>query len=202
MDKLLNKWYFGIVVIPILINLLTSKIGLPDLFREWDLTLISSLTFLTVILSTEYYILWKKHEEVLSKPKTSDKRIIRRLLNSLDVDMFQIEIKEQDSWDGYSKEAVRKTIAFSEEAGLISNQTSDKKLNSLVFNLKEAIDNFNRYSSTKLYSDHEHFYTPAKENERLRKEALEVCPIMNKKAKYAFEQLELLQDYLNKKNYL
>ncbi len=64
MNRILNKWYFGLIAIPFVINILTNTIGLPDLFKEWTITFISTLSFLTIILSTELYILSKRIKEL------------------------------------------------------------------------------------------------------------------------------------------
>lgn len=202
MDKLLNKWYFGIIAIPILINLLTNSIGLPDLFKEWTTTVIATLSFLTIILLTELILLSRKMREIEFKPKERDKKIIRNLLTTLDIDTFHEDIKNQDSWYGYKREAIGKTIDFTQGAGLISNKTSDKKLNNLLFDLKNAIEDFNSYSSTQLYGNGDDWYSPPKDTDFNVEKAKNAQPIMNAKANTAFEKLTILLDYLKYKNYL
>lgn len=202
MDKLLNKWYFGLIGIPILINLLTNTIGLPDLFKQWTVTLIATLSFLTIILTTELILLKKRIREIELQPKESDKKIIKNLLATLDIDVFHEDIKEQDSWYGYKKEAIGKTIAFAHDAGLISNKTSDKNLNQLLLDLKYAIDDFNSYSSTQLYGNGDDWYSPAKGTDFNVEKAKTAQPIMNAKADTAFNKLTSLLDYLKHKNYL
>ena len=202
MDRLLNKWYFGLIGIPILINLLTNTIGLPDLFKQWDITLIATLSFLTIILTTELILLSKKLREVKFNPKESDKKIIKNLLATLDIDTFHEDIKGQDSWYGYKKEAIGKTIDFAQDARLISNKTSDKKLNQLLLDSKNAIDDFNAYSSTQLYGNGADWYSPAKDTDFNVEKAKIAQPIMNAKADFAFNKLTLLLDYLRHKNYL
>ncbi len=201
MDKILSKWYFGLITLPILINLLTNTFGLPDLFKEWTITLIATLTFLTIILTTELIRLSRKIREIEFKPKESDKRIVIKLLTTLDVDTFHEEIKNQDSWYGYQKEAIRKIINFAQDAGLVSNKTSDLQLNTLLLDLKNAIDDFNSYSSLQLYGNGD-FYSPAKDTDFNIEKANKAQPIMNAKANFAFTKLTLLLDYLKHRNYL
>lgn len=202
MEKIINKWYFGLIAIPILINLLTNTIGLPDLFKQWTTTLIATLTFLTIVLATELILLSKKLREVEFKPKESDKKIIQKLLTTLDIDMFHEDIKDQDSWYGYKKEAIGKVIDFAQDAGLISNRTSDLKLNKLLLDLKNALDDFNSYSSTQLYGNGDDWYSPSKDTDFNVERAKTAQPIMNSKAEFAFTKLTLLLDYLKHKNYL
>lgn len=202
MDKLLNKWYFGLIVIPILINLLTNSIGLPDLYKDWNITVITTLSFLIIILSTELIFLSRKVREITFKPKNSDKRIIKKLLTTLDVDAFHEDIKDQDSWYGYKQEAIGKTIDFVQEAELISNRTSDKKLNMLILELKDAIHDFNSYSSKQLYRNGTSWYSPDKNTDFNIEKAKKAQPIMNSKANFAFIKLTHLLDYLKYKNYL
>jgi len=201
MNKLLNKWYFGLIAIPIVINLLTNTIGLPELFQEWTITLITTLSFLTIILVTELIVISRKLKEHEFKPKESDKKIIKTLLTSLDIDMFHEDIKEQDSWYGYKQEAIRKTIEFEHVSRLVSNRTSDKKLNQLILDLKNAISDFNSYSSTQLYGHGNDWYAPAKDTDLDMDRAKKAQPIMNSKANFAFTKLTLLLDYLKYKNY-
>jgi len=202
MNKLLNKWYFGLIAIPILINLLTNSIGLSDLFREWTTTVIATLAFLSIVLSTELIMLSRKISKIEFKPKESDKKIIRDLMATLDINTFHEEIKDQDSWYGYKEEAIGKTIDFANDAGLIGNKTSDKKLNDVLLDLKNAIEDFNSYSSTQLYGNGANWYKPAKDTDFNIEKAERARPIMNEKANTAFNKLTLLLDYLKKRNYL
>lgn len=200
MDKLLNKWYFGLIALPILINLLTNSIGLPDLFKDWSLTIIISLSFLIIVLLNELTLFSKKIKELNYKPKKSDKKIIEKLLNLLDIDAFHEDIKEQDSWYGYRKDSIKKILEFKEAARLISNKTSDTKLNKLILDLKNALDDFCSFSSKELYGNGD-FYSPAKDSEFNLEKAEKAQPVMNAKAEFAFLKLTLLLDYLKCKHY-
>lgn len=202
MNKLFNKWYFGLIVIPIVINLLTNTIGLPDLFKEWTMTLIATLSFLTIILTTELLVLSRKIKDCEFKPKESDKKIVKSLLTTLDIDMFHEDIKDQDSWYGYKREAIRKSIDFSQDSRLLSNRTSDKELNKLLLDLKNSIDDFNSYSSRQLWRDGDNWYSPVKDTDSNLQKAKKASPIMNAKADFAFTKLTFLLDYLKHKIYL
>lgn len=201
MDKLLNKWYFGLIAIPILTNLFTNTIGLPDLFKEWTTTLISTQSFLIIILATELIFLSREIRDIKFLPKESDKIIVKDLLATLDITSFHEDIKDQDSWYGYKQEAISKTINFAHDAGLISYRTSDSKLNKLILDLKNAIDDFNSYSARQLYGNGD-YYSPAKDTDFNIEKAKKARPLMNEKAEVAFTKLTLLLDYLRHKNYL
>ncbi len=124
------------------------------------------------------------------------------MLAIIDINAFHEGIKNQDSWYGYKQEAIYKTIDFAQEVGLISNKTSDKKLNDLLFDLKNAIDEFNSYSSTPLYRNGDNWFSPSKDTDFNIEKANFAQPIMNAKAEIAFNKLTLLLDYLKHKNYL
>ena len=194
---MLNKWYFGLIILPVLVNYLTEVVQLPDLFKNWTYTILGILTILIFILVYEIYGLRKENIELKSKPKESDKRIVKTLIDILDINNFHDKIKKQDSYYGYEKEAIFKTIVFAEKAGLISYRTADKKVNELIKKLRESINDFNTYCSLHLYPN-EHFYLPAKGTQ----EAESAREIMNKKADVAFEKLTELRTYLKTKNYL
>lgn len=202
MNRFFNKWYMGLFALPVLINLLTNSFNLPDIFKNWQITLITTLTFLSIILIIEMQLCLGKIRKFEFTPKERDKRLIRNLLNILDIDFFHEEIKNQDSWYGFKKEAISKTIYFAQEAGYISNKTSDKKLNQLILNLKNAIDAFNAYSSLQLFENGDNWYSPAKDNDFNIEKTKRAQPIMNAKADLAFNKLTLLLDYLKLKNYL
>lgn len=201
MDRMLNKWYFGLIILPVLVNYLTEVVQLPDLFKNWTYTILGILTILIFILVYEIYGLKKENIELKSKPKESDKKIVKTLIDILDIDSFHDKIKKQDSWYGYEKEAISKTIIFAEKAGLISCRTADKKLNELIKKLKESIDDFNGYCSFRLYSSG-HYYSPAKGTDFNVQKAESARAIMNKKADVADERLTELMTYLKTKNYL
>ncbi len=116
--------------------------------------------------------------------------------------MFHEDIKNQDSWYGYKKEAIGKTIDFAQECGLVSNKTSDKNLNKLFLDLKNEIEDFNSYSAEQLYGNGHIWYSPAKDTDFNVEKAKIAQPIMNSKAEFAFKKLTLLMDYLRHKNYL
>jgi hypothetical protein len=201
MEKLLSKWYFGLIILPILVNLLTNAVGFPDLFKEWSVTAIATLSFLVLVLINEIFILSNRLKNIEFAPKASDKKIVKNLLDVLDIDIFHEEIANQDSWYGYKQEAIRKSIDFSQSAGLVSNRTSDSKLNVLILGLKKSIDDFHSYSSKHLYNNGD-FYSPDKNTDYGVDRAKKAQPIMNEKAEDAFAKLTLLIDYLKRKNYL
>ncbi len=201
MNKLLNKWYLGLILIPFIINLLTNTIGLPDLFKNWTITLLATLLFIIIILVTKLIEFSKKIRAFEFKPKESDKRIVKRLITTLDINIFHREVMEQDSWYGYKQDAIGKTLEFVEECELLSNRTSDKKLNKLILNTKNAIEEFNSYSATQLCGGKENWYTLAKDTSFNIESAKKARPIMNSQTDIAFAKLTILLDYLKYRNY-
>lgn len=201
MNKVLNKWYFGLVIIPVLVNYLTEVIRLPTLFKNWNYTIIGILAIAVLILSFEVIRMNKVIHQFKSTPKKSDKKIVKELIEILDVDSFHDKIKEQNTWYGYEKEAIRKTFKFSEKAGLIGYRTTDKKLNKIIQDLKEAIDDFNHFCGSNVYPNGS-FYALAKDTDFNVEKAEKATPIMNEKADFAFSKLSVLMDYLRSRNFL
>lgn len=200
MNKILNKWYFGLIIIPIFINLITNSIGLPDLFNNWIYTIIAILLILVLILIVELYQLNQKYKTLKFTPKQSDQKIILELIDTLDVNLFHEEIKEQNSWYGYKEEAINKAIDFAKKAGLPSYKTSNKELNKLINDLKNAIDDFTIYSGTQLYPNGAK-YSPAKDTKHNIERAEKASPIMNEMTDIAFLKLSRLLEYLKARNY-
>lgn len=201
MTKILEKWYFSLILIPIIINIITVDLMLSDFLNNWKLTLIGVLVILCSILLYELYNSKNLIKELSSKPKDRDRRIVKELLEILDVQEFEKSIYSQNSWYGYTQKSIRKTIAFSEKSESLDYKTSDNDLNKLIADLANSIFDFNEYASTKLYSEGE-FYKPAKENEHNLKITEEATPIMNNMTTKAFENLQVLLKYLRKRDYL
>lgn len=160
MNRLLNRWYVSLIFLPALINYLTELIPLPKILGNWQLTLIGSLLIVISILIFELYRL-KASLSINEK----DCDILIKLLNTLNVDLFQKEIFEQDSHYGYLKEPIGNIINFTESSQLLSNRTTDKKLNKLIDNLSDSLDEFTRYSGGQLYGGNDLWYTPDKGTE-------------------------------------
>lgn len=198
MERILNRWYVGLVILPILINYLTTYLTLPKIFEDWRITIIGMQSILILIFAYELMLRFKKDE-----PLESDKEVIKRLLASLDIDEFQTDIYEQNSWYGYKKEAIRKIFDFTEKSGLLTNRTSDKKLNKLVDDLKNSLDKFTEYSSKQLFDLHlPDWYLPDKASDSGIKRAKIAEPIMNKMTTDSYNKLLRLITYLKKNKYM
>ncbi|MEQ9168601.1 MAG: hypothetical protein RLO12_20250 [Fulvivirga sp.] len=198
MDKILNKWYFGLVIIPIIINYLTEVIQLPVLLNNWYITSIVTLSILSLILVYELY----KANQRVQQPTSRDKKIVTELLQTLDINNIQEQIINQDSWNGYRKDAIHNLLNFTHKAELISFKPTSKNLDLLISDLNTAVKEFSNYSSTQLYNDNDHFYTPDKKTEMGVKKAKEVQPIMNAQTDVILKKLTILMDYLRSNQYL
>ncbi|WP_159258785.1 hypothetical protein [Tenacibaculum maritimum] len=201
MTKIIERWYFSLILIPIIINLITANLSSSDFLNNWKLTLIGVLIILCLILLYELSNYKKTIKLLKSKPKERDKRIVKELIETLDIIDFEKSIYEQNSWYGYPQKPIRKTIAFTEKAQSINYKTSDNKLNKLIIVLSDSIYDFNEYAGIKLYSEGE-FYKPAKENEHNLKITEEATPIMNSMTTKSFENLQNLLKYLRERDYL
>jgi len=201
MDKLISKWYFGLIIIPIFINYLTNYIQLPYLLNNWVFTIIGVFIIIILILFYELIKLKKENKQTQFKPKDIDIKIITELIDTLDINCFHDKIKNQNSWYGYEREAIIKMINFAEKANLICYRAADKKLNKYIEELRNSIDDFNNYSKNQLYPDG-NFYSPAKDTEFNIKKAKIASPIMNKKSDVVFNKLVDMMTYLKVRNYL
>jgi len=201
MTKITQKWYIGLIILPIIINLLTSLFDFPVLLRNWNFTVIGTLIIIVAILIYEYHLLKNENKLLRITPKESDKKIIRKLLDILDINMFQDKICEQSCWYGYEKEAIHKTIKFCEKTQLIKYKTSDEKLNILIQDLRNAIKEFEEQATKILYSDNDSSYSPDKKTEFNVNRTKEIYPIVDEKSGIAFKKLEVLLSYLKQRNY-
>jgi hypothetical protein len=201
MNKIINRWYFGLIIIPVFINLLTNTIGLPDLFKNWTYTLLLTMFIIILVFISEFLKLNKRFIQLKTKPKESDKNIIMKLLETLDIKNFHEEIAMQDSWNGYDQKAIRNVCSFIYDANLLINKTADKKLNILIEDFRKSLEEFNHLSGISLYPKGT-YYAPAKESEYNKAYSEKVCPKMNKMTDISFEKLTTLMGYLKDRNYL
>ncbi|MGE6352920.1 hypothetical protein ACQKCJ_03470 [Flavobacterium sp. NPDC079362] len=200
MKRILEKWYLSIFVIPIVLTYLTSYFSLPDIFKNWQYSIIVSLVLLVSILLYELRNL--KNELNVFVPKKSDKKIIQKLLKELDLDSFHEDIYEQNSWYGYKKEAISKSISFIYKARLIKNRVTDNGLQVLISNFTEKLNKFHEYSSIHLYGG-DNYFIPNKDNLSENRSIVEQeTKEMNRLAKESFFELEKLMKYAKNNEYL
>jgi hypothetical protein len=202
MEKIFGKWYFGLVIIPIIINLLTGYFSLPDLLNNWSFTIIITLIITCFILVFEIYELKKENTSLKLKPKKSDKKIVKELLETLDIISFQDKICEQSCWYGYEKSAIHSANDFCIKVSLLKYQTSDEKLNTMLLELKQNIDLFNSLASPILFSDDQYYYSPDKNTDYNIQRTKEIYPLVDEKSKEALKKLNELLMFLKKRNYL
>lgn len=201
MKKITEKWYAGLILLPIITNLLTGYFDLPTLLKNWNFTIIGTLTIIIFIVAHEYYLLQTENKTLRSIPKNSDKKIVRKLLNILDVNTFQDKICEQSCWYGYEKQAIFKTIKFCEKATLIKYKTVDEKANQLIQELRQCIKEFEQQCTKILYSDGD-FYSPDKNTDFNVQRTKEIYPIADQKSAVALEKLKELLAYLKERDYM
>jgi hypothetical protein len=201
MSKILNKWYFSLILIPIIINLVTADFALTDFYENWKITVIGILVITCLILSFEQLQLKKTIKVLISNPNERDKRVVKELIEIIDIPDFEESVYKQNSWYGYSQRAIHKTMEFSKKALSEESKTSDEKLNKLIKILADTLYDFNAYAGVKLYSEG-NSYNPAKENEYNIKITEEATPIMNEMTTKAYLELQKLMKYLRSHNYL
>lgn len=203
MKKILERWYVSLVLLPLVINYFTDFFKIPNVFSRTDLWLL--FLFIVVFIGCmEYYKLFSELKRLKYVPKGSDKKIIKELLEKLDVKLFEEEISEKNSWYGYDRDAFFKTLDFKRDSKLISNKTSDKYLNQLINELCDALGIFHEYCSDKLFGSKmgRNELEFAKEHTERYEAAKTQSVEMNKLTSIAHARLENLLDYLRAFNYL
>jgi len=203
MKLLLKKWYITAFVLPLILTYLTSYIQLPDIISNWEYSIILSLLILTTILVYEIILLNKKITGLEAKPTANDRSIIKNLLQTLNLKMFQEDIVLQDSWNGYKSEAIHNLIEFKHNSILLENQTSVEELNFLIADFLKELNIFIKHSSNHLYGKG-YWLVPFKDNPEVnsREKVKKETETMNFMSKKAFEKLEKLMIYLRTNDYL
>jgi len=203
MNILLKKWYTTAFVFPLILTYLTSYIQLPDIVSNWEYSIILSLLILVIILVYEIVLLNKRIAGLELTPTANDRNIIKNLLQTLNLKMFQEDIVSQDSWNGYKSEAIHNLIEFKHESALLENQTSVEELNILIADFLKELNIFIKYSSNHVYGKG-NWLVPFKDNPEInpREKVKEDTKTMNLMSKRAFEKLEKLMIYLRSNDYL
>lgn len=150
----------------------------------------------------EIYELKKENTFLKFKPKKSDKKIVKELLDTLDINSFQEKICEQSCWYGYEKVAIHSANNFCEKVNLLKFKTSDENLNLLLFDLKQNIDKINSLATPILFSDNENYYSPDKNSDFNIQKTKEIYPSVDEKSSEALNKLNELLTYLKKRSYL
>lgn len=203
MRKILNKWYLSMFIIPIILTYLTDFVKLPIIFANREYSIIASMTILIWILLYELNTLANRLKIAREKPKKADKKIVRELLETLNIDKFHEDIVSQDAWNGYYRDSVHRIIEFQHKAKLIGYKTSSEKVNNLINQFLVKLDDFTQYSSVRV-SGKGDWLIPFKNSqdintrEKIKKETEE----MNVLTKKCFVELENLITYLKDKEYL
>lgn len=203
MKKILDKWYLSMFIIPIVLTYLTNYIKLPIIFANWEYSIIASMTILIGILLYELSTLYNTLKIAREKPKKTDKKIVRELLETLNIDKFHEEIVRQDAWNGYYRENIHRIIEFQEKAKLIGYKTSSEKVNNLINQFLTKLDDFTEYSSVRVSAKGD-WLMPFKDNLDIhsRKIIKKETEEMNALAKKCFVELETLMIYLKDREYV
>lgn len=203
MRKILDKWYLSMFIIPIVLTYLTNYIKLPIIFANWEYSIIASMIILTGILLYEIKTLKKELTILREKPKKSDKKIVRELLEILNIDKFHKEIVRQDAWNGYHREDIHRIIEFQEKAKLIGYKTSNENVNNLINRFLNKLDEFTDYSSKRV-SGRGDWLVPFKDNPKVHphEEIKKETEKMNDLTQECFVELEVLMVFLREKEYV
>lgn len=198
MKKLLNKWYFSLILLPLIVNYVTQIFDSEFITTDWKNTFIFTLIIICSVLIVEL----KAAIELSKLPKEIDKEKIKILLSKLDINSFQMDIYQADSMNGYPQQAIIKVIDFLENADLLQLKTSDKRLNFLIQDFAQQLDAFSYYSGRHLMNNDPYFVPISKWRSDANEELEEETNRMNELAKMSYLKLEKLMHYLRERNYL
>ena len=198
MGKLISKrWYFSLVFLPLLVNYFSEIFSWSRLSSDWKLSVIVALSILCGLLFYELYL------TRLSEPSDSDKKIIKDLLQTINLKQFKREIYEQDSGNGYRKDAIDRTYNFVEKTEQLENRVKDESINRSFAEISKTLKEFLYLGSINLYPDSEHYYLPDKyKNPHNIEKMKKAGPEMNRLTDEAYQKLDRLISLLKRRNYL
>lgn len=203
MKNITERWYLSIFIIPILLTYLTDYIKLPIIFSKWEYSIIASMTILIGILLYELKTISNSLKIARDIPRKADKKIVRELLETLNIDKFHEGIVLQDAWYGYHRDDIYRILKFQEKANLIGYATSNEEVNNLIKQLLVKLDDFTQYSSVRV-SGQGDWLIPFKDNPDIhpREKIMKETEEMNALTKKCFSELENLMIYLRDREYI
>ena len=148
-QKIYNRWYFSIIILPFLSNFINSQLFIVKFFKQNQVLIF--LIILVFVLFIENIVSRKKIFQLTRNPKPYDLSIIDDLLFKLDVRLFQDEILYKNCWYGYDKKAISNILIFIDECQYMENKTSDLELNLLIDKLVKSLIDLTKYSETYLF---------------------------------------------------
>lgn len=155
----------------------------------WDsFSIVSTTVGVFLIVSFEYF----KRKRLSSE----DKEVIKKLLQTLDVDNFQENIYQQNAWYGYSLESIQKTTSFVKESERISNFIAQKKSRRSVEKIRTLLKEFNQLVIEKMNTKRTSYILPKEPDKYLQSEAIAI--VLNEKTKRIFQELEKFVFYIKK----
>ena len=127
---------------------------------------------------------------------SEDREVIKKLLQTLDVDDFQENIYQQNAWYGYSLESIQKTTSFVKESERISNFIAQKKSRRSVEKIRTLLKEFNQLVIEKMNTKRTSYILPKEPDKYSQSEAIAI--VLNEKTKKIFQELEKFVFYIKK----
>jgi len=127
---------------------------------------------------------------------SEDREVIKKLLQTLDVDDFQENIYQQNAWYGYSLESIQKTTSFVKESERISNFIAQKKSRRSVEKIRTLLKEFNQLVIEKMNTKRTSYTLPKEPDKYSQSEATAI--VLNEKTKKIFQELEKFVFYIKK----
>ena len=131
---------------------------------------------------------------------SEDREVIKKLLQTLDVDDFQENIYQQNAWYGYSLESIQKTTSFVKESERISNFIAQKKSRRSVEKIRTLLKEFNQLVIEKMNTKRTSYTLPRESDKYSQSEATAI--VLNEKTKKIFQELEKFVFYIKKEHQL
>ena len=155
-------------------------------------SIVSATVGVSLIVSFEYY----KRKRL----SYEDKEVIKKLLQTLDVNNFQENIYQQNAWYGYSLESIKKTTSFVKESERISNFIAQKKSRRSVEKIRTLLKEFNQLVIEKMNTKRTSYILPKEPDKYSHSEAIAI--VLNEKTKKIFQELEKFVFYIKKEHQL
>lgn len=197
MKELIEKrWYIGLVIIPLLYDLITKWIGLDNLVLSKSTFIIISLSVIIISLILEIVFL-NKEKANLEGDKIKANRLYRKLSST----HFINHLKNHDHNHGYNYDLFETIEDFVISFKDLDNRILNKKLNAKFLCLYSVLESYWKYSSENLITEKNGPFTYIglprellKENDELyQKKANHLNELSTK----AYKELEKLIAYMD-----
>jgi len=198
--KSFKNEYLNLFLFPMTVGIISYPITLLMGQMSAQLSFLIALALYSVAITIVLFQMQKKTAERISD---HDKEVIEHLINILNLDHVEESLNKHDAVYGYKIEHIIGFGNFCDESRQVKNRITDQKIQKLILETANSYKPFDELTDMYLFGGGPQgwitFANHVLENPGLRRKQGDE---LNKHAKFFYERIIILVDYLKRKNAL